>query len=165
MKMNVVIIGLNYEYNLNVCNLIADATNLYLLDVNEYINYSLMSRQNMQDVCGIEYLEQQENKVISSCSEFENSVICMPHYYFFRNEVFKKFTNSIIIYLRFSYKKLTEICQNVSKDLSTLPIDLITFDERDNDLTNVSNFKINIVNKKDITIVKEILSKLEGEIL
>lgn len=162
MKINLVIIGLNYEYNLDICNLISDKTQMYLLDVNQYLNYSLMSRKNMEEVCGIEYLQTQENGVIKSCAEFENSIICMPQSYFLRNEQYKYFDKSIIVYIRFSKNMVENINNQISQDFSMLPVDIIGYEDRDIDLKNISDIIVNVTNKKKETIVNEVLNKLGG---
>lgn len=163
MKINIVIIGLNYEYNLDISNMLADKTGMFLLDVNQYLNYSLLSRKNMEEVCGIEYLESQENAVIKSCAEFENSVICMPAMYFLRNEQYKNFDRSVIIYIRHTKPSLEKVNDTQSQYYSALPVDLINFKDRDSELKSISYLTVNVTNKKKDTIVKEILTRLGGD--
>lgn len=162
MKINIVIIGLNYEYNLDICDMLADKTGMFFLDVNQFLNYSLLSRKNMEELCGIEYLEQQEDSVVKSCSEFENSVICMPHMYFLRNEQYKNFDGSVIIYIRNSKEYLEKLNNITDQMYNTLPVDVIGFEDKDIELKDISYLTVNVKNKKKETIVNEILTKLGG---
>ena len=156
MKSNIVIIGLDYEYNINIGQALSNVTDMYFLDVLEYINYSLFSREEMLDKCGIEYLEQQENSAIKSCSNFENTVMCIPYQYFFRNENYKLFQQScFIIYLHFSKEKLLTVFKKLSS--STLTVDLIAYNDREGNLCKVADKKIIVGNKQQKTIINEIL--------
>ncbi len=162
MKSNIIIIGLDYKYNLAIGKLLADTTSLYFLDVNEYVNYALFSRKDMQEKCGVEYLEKQENSAIKGCLEFENTVMTFPYLYFqriYNNEKFK--ANANVVYLYFSKEYLTKKIDDNSY-LETLSVDIIAFNDRDKDLNNASDIKINVRNKKKETILKEILEKLRS---
>lgn len=159
MNKNIIIIGIDYKYNLNIAQLLSESIDMYFLDVEELVNYNLFSKSEMLEKCGIEYLTKQETSVIKSCADYENTIMCMPYSYFFRNKMYTNFLdNSYIIYLYFSKKTLLK-----KKDLSkTFNTDMIVFEERDNNLNNICNKKINVSNKKNETIVNEILS-LRGE--
>ena len=162
MKSNIIIIGLDYKYNLEIGKLLADTTNLYFLDVMEYVNYTLFSRKDMQEKCGVEYLEKQENSAIKGCLEFENMVMTFPYVYFNRNANNEKFrSNATVIYLYFSKEKLTKKIDDNSF-LDTLSVDVIAFNDRDKELNNASDIKINVRNKKKQTVINEIVEKLRS---
>ena len=158
MKTNIVVIGLDYEYNLKIGKLIADKINLYFLDVLQYINYSLFSIKDIIEKFGIEYLERKENSVVSSCAEFENTVICIPYMYFFRNNQYERFlNNSNIIYLEKQIKNID------TKNLEdTLLIDLIAKEDRILDFEKVCNKKITTKNKNEEDIVNEVINYLRS---
>ena len=163
MKSNIVIVGLDYEYNLKVSKSLAELTDLYFLDVKEYINYALFSRSDMLEKCGVEYLEKQETSAIKGCSNFENSIICIPCEYFLKNHMYENFyEGSHIIYLYFSKSKLKKVAETIKED-SYLPIDLIVFEDRDLELKNVSNLKICVGNKTIKTVANEIINFVEGK--
>lgn len=156
---NIVILGIDYEYNTHIAELLTRSLDMYFLDVNNYINYSLFSRMDMLNKCGIEYVNRQENLVVKSCADFENTVMCIPYSNFFRDDIYKDFLDkSYIVYLYFSKEKLNE------KDgiSDTFEIDLIAFNERNQKMSDLCNKKISVSNKKDDTIIKELLN-LRGE--
>lgn len=162
MKSNIVIVGLNYEYNLDLSKSLSELTDLYFLDVREYINYTLFSRNDMLEKCGVEYLEKQEKSAIISCSNFENSIICIPSEYFVKDHMYENFkANSHIIYVYFSINKLEKISQKFD-EYSFLPINLIAFKDRDLELKNVSNLKICVGNKNLKTVANEIINFIKG---
>ncbi len=154
---NIVILGLNYEYNIQIGQLLTEKLDMYLLDFKQYVEYDLFSTKDMLEKCGVDYLNKQEKKCLKKCSEFEKSVICVPYSYFFDEDAYKLFKSDYIVYLYFSKQKL----QNVKSD-DTLALDLIVFDERDQDLSENCNKKIVVSNKKPQTIVNEIISYVRG---
>lgn len=163
MRNVIILLGLNYEYNVEIGQLVAQKSDLYFLDAKEYINYNLFSRKDMLEKCGIDYLQNQENSVIKSCADFENTIIAMPYMYFFRNKMYNNFLDkSYIVYLNFSYNKLKSLSNNVSDD-SMLDLNLLAFDDRNDDMKKICDVKINVSNKKKETIVNEILNFYRGE--
>ena len=162
MKSNIIILGLDYKYNLEIGKLLADKTNLYFLDVMEYVNYTLFSRKDMKEKCGVEYLEKQENSAIKGCLEFENTVMTFPYLYFVRNKnnIDLK-SNAKIVYLYFSKKNLTKKTDD-GEFWETLSVDIIVFDDRDKEMSSVSDLKIIVKNKKKQTVIKEIVEKLRS---
>ena len=159
MKKNIVILGINYEFNLKVAQELSECIDMYFLDVEEFINYSLFSKVEMLQKCGVEYMTKQENSAVKSCAEFEKTIICIPHLYFFRDNMYKNFIqDSYIIYLYFSKDELDKM-QNVSK---TFEVDMIAFEDRNIDFEKVCNKKIDTLEKDCDAIVKEIIN-LRGE--
>ena len=159
MKKNIVILGMNYKYNLNIGELLSQSTDMYFLDVEEFINYRLISKIEMLEKCGIDYLTKQENTAVKSCAEFEKTIICMPYTYFFRDKMYQNFLqNSYLIYLYFS-KDAMEKSQDASK---TFDVDMLVFEERNADFLKVCNKKIDVDSKDIDTVVNEIIN-LRGE--
>lgn len=157
---NVVIIGLNYEYNIEIAQSIADSFGLYFLNCDEYINYQLQNRKDMEELCGVEYLRTQENKAVKSCSEFENSIITIPSHYFLRDNQYTNFSHSLIIYIKFSKEKLIKQSKLGFVDEFIVP-NLLTFEQNNFELERISKFIISVRNKKKSTIEDEIKKCLE----
>lgn len=155
MDKNIVILGLNYEYNTNVGKLLSDNLGMFFLDFKEYVEYSLFSTKDILEKCGKEYLMEQEKKCVKSASEFENTVICMPYSYFFDENANKLYENAQKVYVYFSKNKL----KNNTND--TTPVDVIAFDDRDEQLKNECDIKVTVGNKKIDTVCNEIKMKLE----
>ena len=160
MINNVVIIGLNYEYNIEIAQSVAGSLEAYFLDGDEYVNYQLQNKKNMEELCGVEYLKLQENKAIKGCAEFENSIITIPSHYFLRDSQYTNFSNSLVIYIRFSKDKLTKQSKTGFVDEFIVP-NLLTYTQKDAELENLAKYTINVRNKKKSTIENEIKMCLE----
>ena len=158
MKNKIIIVGLDYNFCKSVANLLADESDAFFLDVEDYLSYSLFDRNAMKEKCGIEYLIKQEQKAIRDCLEFENAVINFPYEYFCTNEVYTAFQpSSIIVYLKISKQTLTK------REENDAPANLICYTERDKTLLQISDFIVTVGNKKQSTIIKQIINHIVGE--
>ena len=92
---NIVILGLDYEYNLKIGKILSDSLGMFFLDFKDYVEYSLFSTKDMLEKCGVEYLEKQQKKCLMSASEFENTVLCIPYNYFFEQDNNKLFESNL----------------------------------------------------------------------
>ncbi len=155
---NIVILGLDYEYNLKIGKILSDSLGMFFLDFKDYVEYSLFSTKDMLEKCGVEYLEKQQKKCLMSASEFENTVLCIPYNYFFEQDNNKLFESAQKFYIYFSKNKLSKIVDN-----DTLSVDLMVFSDRDFELNKACNHKIKVANKKIETVKCEILKILEGD--
>lgn len=155
---NIVILGLDYEYNLKIGKILSDSLGMFFLDFKDYVEYSLFSTKDMLEKCGAEYLEKQQKKCLMSASEFENTVLCIPYNYFFEQDNNKLFESAQKFYIYFSKNKLSKIV-----DADTLSVDLMVFSDRDYELNKACNHKIKVANKKIETVKCEILKILEGD--
>lgn len=175
--MNLVLVSL---VDINIKRLfmaITNKTDLYYLNAEELIDYSLLDKDKMADVCGSEYMEKQEEKVVRSINQYENTIISMNYETLSRNlKSINKNKNSII-YLKISKEQLrdkfNQLEEEVSKQktrhtkksimLSNLSRALLVFEERekfikkncdfvvDYDISNIdktANLIIGLINKR-----------------
>ncbi|MBQ8844706.1 MAG: hypothetical protein IJ008_01660 [Clostridia bacterium] len=132
---------------------VADELGLYYANCRDLIAYDLVERDKVRELCGVEYLQKREQKVIKDISKYENVLVDIDFDTLFNNvELFKK--NCLIVYLYLEKEK-------IDKDKN--PIDFISFEDRDNYLTQNSDFKIKITKnfEKDL---EEIFANLGGNL-
>ena len=132
---------------------VSNELGLYYANCRDLIAYDLIERDNVRDVCGVEYLRKREQKVIKDISRYENVLIDIDYDTLFNNvELFKD--NSVIVYL-FLEK------ENIDKEKNT--IDIISFEDRDNYLSQNCDFKIKVTKniEKDL---EEIFANLGGNL-
>ena len=158
MKNKIIIVGLDYNFCKSIANLLADESDAFFLDVEDYISYALFDRVAMKEKCGIEYLAKQEQKAIKDCLDFENAVINFPYEYFCSSEIYSAFKlTSIIVYLKFSKQTLEK------REQTETPANIICYTERDKLLSEISDFVVNVGNKKKETLIKQIINHIVGE--
>lgn len=165
MKYNLIFVSL---FNINIKKLfllVSKKTELYYLNIEELIEYSLLDKSKMIDVCGIDYMEKEENKIVSSINQYENTIVSMDFETFSRNLKSIDRNKNRIVYLRTSKRQLEEEYIHLKKVvdnqksmytkksvmLSNLGRSLIVFKERDELIKKNCDLLI----KYDISNIKE----------
>ena len=92
----------------------------------------------MEDICGKEYLDKEETKIISSLNEYERTVAILNESTFVKHR--KKLKNFNVIYLQFNYETVVE-CEK--KYTPNFKLKEIVFAEMDNFLKKYCDFIIN----------------------
>ena len=68
MKSNILIVGFLKELNDGVCLRLSKELNMYYANVAEMVSYELINADEMITVCGLDYYQDQENKVLRRIS-------------------------------------------------------------------------------------------------
>ena len=128
MKSNILFVGLNYEFIKKISKEICDGFDMFFLDVNALIEYNLAAKQNIEELCGIDYLNKEREAIILSVNNYENSVVCVPYSIFLENGIAKELkNNAIVVYLKLPKKVLNK--QNETE--GGLLTECIAFEEFD----------------------------------
>lgn len=174
----------NYNYILvNIANIdvkkialiLTKKLGYYYLNTEELIDYKLFDKDKMAEVCGLDYMDKEQKKVIKSINSYEKTIISM-NYETFSSNIQNIEQKSQVIYLEFSKKQLQEEYDRLKKvvdsqktvsakksvALSNLSMGILVFEERDKFLKK--NCKIAV--KCDISNIDEtvnsILTKIKG---
>lgn len=128
MKRNYILVGLDYDFIKNVAQKLTTDLNLYFLDVNDLIEYCMVNSGQVKDVCGLEYYEKEQKKIVQSATDYENTIINFPYSLILNDEYFKLLNNSFIIFVDLDKTMLEEINKNKQED-NNLTIELLTHAE------------------------------------
>ena len=128
--------------------------NLYYLNVENLINYSILEKQKLIDTCGVEYFKKQEEKIISSLKDYENIIACIKY------STFVEYCDKLrgifnIVYFEIDEKNIKE---NKRNKLATENLNRIAFAERDKFLKN----NCDITLKCDINNMKQNLKAFKA---
>lgn len=119
MKSNIIVVGLNYDFSKCVAKELSNFFDMFFLDANDLIEYSLIDAKNMQLICGIEYYEKEKRKIIVGINQYENTIVNIPHNILLEGDTILKLRqNAIIIYLEIS-KSLIEKEQSKNGNFTT----------------------------------------------
>lgn len=144
LKFNLILVSLFDSDIKKLSLLITSETDLYYLNVEELIDYSLPEKSKVVDICGIDYMEKQERKIVSSINQYENTLISMDYETFSRNLKNIDRNKNKIIYLQVSKNQINEKLESIKlvsepknrytkKSIlsSKLSKTLLVFEERD----------------------------------
>lgn len=143
MKRNILVVGFLGELNDRVCKKLSDDLGMFYANVADMVAYELTNADEMITVCGLDYYQQQEEKVLKRLSSFDDTIFCFEYSYFV-NFAKKYFSQTChIIYLKVSEKKLElQIRKNNDIETWSSAIDVIDFDQRNQYLQNLSDVVI-----------------------
>lgn len=158
MKSNILIVGLDSNFNRELGYELSLATSLYFLDVEDYILYSLQDPDKMLSQCGVEYLTKQENSVVRSCADFENTIIYIPFEYYNRNNAYNLFIETCnIFYIKFTEENIQNLEE---RDFEV--INSIAYEDYDKILSKTSTYVID-ANDKTMEEVRDLVLAKLGE--
>ena len=163
---NIFLIGFIKEDLSIVGQALCEKLDFFYLNAEEMIEYSLVRKNHeIKEICGIDYLNQEEKKVIYSLNGFERTVVSMGYETFINN--FEAISSSnVIIYLRQTKGKFLKRVENLIKsgiendNLNNYLINEIVYDQRDKLLKKNCSLTI----KYDISKLNEIISEIEKQL-
>ena len=125
---NIIFVGLDYGFVKNVVEEFSTDNNMHPLDTNGLIEYSLINPQKVKDVCGVEYFEREQKKIILSMCDYENVAINLPYELILNEEYYEIFKKFPIVFIDVDKNTLNQL--NLSKqDDNNLTLELLAYDE------------------------------------
>ncbi len=159
MRSNIVIVGLDYEQSKVVANSLSLALDMFFLDINDLIVYSLKNKDDIISKVGIDYYNKQIKKLVQGACDYENTVINVPYDLLLdsANSAYLQSTAKVV-YLNMSKAQLANL--NKKKNVtSKLDIQLIAYEEFSTQLKNLSDIVVNYDSNVD-KVIDEIKAKI-----
>ena len=163
LMKNVVIIGFINEDMQKIGQELANKLDFYYLDIEKLIEYSLGNKLEMENVCGLEYLKNEEKKIVYSINSYERTVVSIS-YETFINNLDAISSSNVLIYLRQTKMQFSKRIKNLresgieNENLNNYLISEIAFEERDKLLKKNCNFAI----RYDISKLNDLISNIEN---
>lgn len=168
LKKNLILISLINDNIKELSLELAKKLNFFYLNTEDLIDYSLLDKEKMKNICGLKYLENKEKKIVESINSYEQTIVSMNHRTFIKNYSLIKKKNKII-YLQITKNDLEEKINtlktkalNVSASsqiiasFANLNLDLIVFEERDKFFEKNCDFVV----RYDISNIEETVNKI-----
>lgn len=155
-EKNVLLVGLSSGFIRYIASQLADKLDFYYLDIDNLLEYSLLDRVKMKQVCGAKYLDEQEKRVIKSLNDYEKTVMSIKLETFIANK--KSISNkNLTIYIAFEENQIENLNQLLPSEFKTeIVLNDLLFEEHDNFLKK----NCDIVVKCDINNIDESLNKI-----
>lgn len=165
MKSNILLVSLDYDFTKAVAIKLANYFDMHYLDIKDLIEYSLMDRENMKLKCGLEYVEKEEQKILNSVRDYENSVINFPYSLYMKNNNNLYLSdNAITIFIKINENLLYNL--NSKKEIGKqLTVELITQNELSEMLEKKTECCVSIKTIDEIECVNNIIEKLKETLL
>lgn len=155
-EKNVLLVGLSSEFVRYFASQLAEKLEFYYLDIDNLLEYSLMDRIKMKQICGTKYLDEQEKKVLKSLNDYEKTIMSIKLESFIANKKILANKN-LTIYLSVEKNQINDLNKFLLNEFKTENVlnDLL-FDEYDNFLKK----NCEIIIKCDINNIEESLNEL-----
>lgn len=164
MKTNIVLIGFLKDPTKQIAKRLALDFDLYFADVEGMLEYNLTNENEIENLCGIDYLNGLKKKVLKDISSYENTLIAMPYSIFIANNNYEMFKeNCTIVFLNYSQNLLQENFKYIKDDFirKTQEAFLIAYEERTQFCKENSNLTIDIVKPELDTAYKRVKKFLD----
>ena len=164
MKTNILLISILDEKTKHIGTKIANAYELYYVDVADMLEYSLIDEKEIEKACGIEYLKKLRRNVIKNVSNYENTLITLPMNLFFSedfNEYFK--TYCTIVFLNFPRKTIEKLVQTAKteEEKNALKVTLLAYDEHTKLCQENSDIQVKLTKTDDGADFKKLKKQLD----
>lgn len=131
-KANICVIGLSKLFTDYMCKQLSIRLDMFYANVEEILQFELIDMNKVEEICGVEYLMNEERSVIRRVCSYDNTLVnidysCLNDE---RNiEVVKD--NCLIVYIRLDEKrfKKEQSKENINQSLKEINKDL--FEDRD----------------------------------
>ena len=146
MKSNIIVVGLDYTFAGQICLNIANKFDMFFLDVKDLIEYNLINSKNVEKLCGVEYLKQEQKTIAISAKNYENTVINFPYSLFLDNDIAGEVTvNSLVVFLKME-KQVLEQINTTKSEQNNLTTEIIVADELNKLISKKSDIVVSVDN-------------------
>ena len=167
LKTNIVLVGLYDKMIKSVAKRLADDFDMYLADLMEIVKYNLINEEEIEKICGVQYLNKQKTKIVEDIANYENSVIHVPYSIFVEGgnpDKFQKNGTTVFLNLTLStFKKLLDKDKTMSNDEKKLA--LIAFNDRSSFSKRMCDLTVEIDSPDYLTAYRKVKKTLDNFLL
>lgn len=161
-KSNICIIGLSKLLTDEVCRELSLSLEMFYANVDELLEYEIMDKIKMEELCGREYLLKEETSIINRVCTFDNTIINLNYSNLLNESVKNSIKDtSLVVYLCLSKDRFIREMDRDKIGYEAKILNLDLFSDRNYICKTLSD--INIL-CGDLDVV-EIMKLVENEIL
>lgn len=146
----IILVSLCDKFSSELGRAVSEDLNMLFCDTKEMMEYELVDRHAIEELCSVDYLKACERKIIKHIASFEGVVVSMDYDYLVRNFNLLE-EKSLIIFLQLSKTFVKENADAVSS---------LAYEGRTDDLKTIADVCISL-RKTDIDFA---LNKVEEEL-
>ncbi|MGN0798332.1 MAG: shikimate kinase [Christensenellales bacterium] len=167
MKTNIVLVGLYDKMSKAVAKKLANELDMYLADLVEILKYNLMNEEEIEKICGIQYLNKQKSKIIGDISSYENSIIHLPYSIFAEGKTpdkFKKYGTTIFLKISpTTFQRLLDKDKGLTDDEKKIA--LLAYEDRTANAEKLCDMSVDIDSVDYTTAYKRVKRDLDNFLL
>lgn len=143
----IVLVSLCDDFSNQLGKALSRNLDILFCDAKELVEYELVDKKAIEELCSVEYLKQCERKAIKHIASFENVVVSISFDYLVRNFNLLK-ENALIVFV--------ELSPNYIKEHSDA-VNLMAYQQRTDDLKSICDISVPTRKTEIDFVVKKIL--------
>lgn len=160
-KLNICVVGLAKDLTDEVCNKLATELELYYANVQKILEFELFDYENIEKICGRDYLAREEKSVVRRVCSYEDTLINL-NYFILNDDDILNFIKDhcLLIYLHMPYDRFVKECNNSCATENTKNLDNILFKDRDSVCTMEADIVVDCKGYNIDEIYKQVSSEI-----
>lgn len=160
-KLNICIVGLAKDLTDEVCSKLSTELELYYANVQKILEFELFDYENIEKICGSEYLAREEKSVVRRLCTYEDTLINLNYFILNDDDVLKFIKDHcLLIYLHMTYNRFVEENKYSAND-NRKTLENLLFEDRD----KICSMEADIVVDCKEDNVDEIYKKVSSHII
>lgn len=160
-KGNICIIGLSKQFTDYVGRQLSMRMDMFYANIQEILEFELMNINEVEEVCGLDYLQREESSIIGRVCSYDNTLVCMEYSYLNDDNILNIVKeNCLIIYLHLDEKRyLKELAnENMSESEKKLNVDIMQ--DRDFLCKGLSDITIECGNLQNNDLIDNVIEHI-----
>lgn len=146
----IVLVSLCDSFSNELANAMSQTLDMVFCDTNALVEYELVDKKAMEELCTVAYLNKREKQVIKHIASFDNVIVSIPYDYLIRNVEVLRASSAIVF---------VELSKAFVKEKGSA-LNLLSYDDRTSNLKELADVSVSI-RKTDIEFAqKKVLDSL-----
>lgn len=129
-KLNICVVGLAKDLTDKICSELANRLELYYANVEKILEFELFDQENIEKICGKDYLLREEKSIIKRLCTYEETLINLNHFNLNNDETLNTVKeHCLLIYLHITEDRFNVELQNTTDGNNVF--DKTLFSDRD----------------------------------
>ena len=142
-KTNLCIVGLSKQFTDNICKQLSVKMDMFYANIEEIFAYDLMNIAEIEEICGIDYLQKEQKSIISRVCSYDNTLINIDYTLLNDSDILKMIKdNCLLIYIALDSNRYFIEQNNELISSNQISINVDVFDDRDLLIRSISDLVV-----------------------
>lgn len=148
----IVLVSLSEKFTSELGTMLSQTLGMLFCDAKELVEYELIDKKAVEQLCSVEYLEESERKVMRHIASFENVVVSISYDYLVHNyECLSQ--KGLIIFLK--------LPQSFVKD-NGKPLDRLAYKDRTSKLQQLADISVSVRKTEVGFVLQKVIENLRS---
>ena len=161
MKNNICVLSIDKRFSRIIGKHLSDNLDMFFADVNALIQFDIISIEEVESACGINYLKKLEESKVKHVLSYENTLITLNSDMLNNPKIYEYIkNNSIVIFLDMDKKSFVAKLNNQQLDKNDKQLQIDMFEDRTKIVEEMSDIVVDCSGKTTRTIIPFIIKRI-----